>query len=83
MIVLKQFLAKIGRFSFVLELKAVEGMDRFISTMLLNTKTTRQSKHCGFSIYIFDNSKSIMKKFKINGQVGQGEEDGHLWSGIC
>ena len=58
MIVLKQFLAKIGRFSFVLELKAVEGMDRFISTMLLNTKTTRQSKHCGFSIYIFHNSKS-------------------------
>ena len=83
MIVLKQFLAKIGRFSFVLELKAVEGMDRFISTMLLNTKTTRQSKHCGFSIYIFDNSKSIMKKVKINGQVGQGEEDGLVWSGLC
>ena len=45
--------------------------------------TTRQSKHCGFSIYIFDNSKSIMKKVKINGQVGQGEEDGRVWSGLC
>ena len=44
---------------------------------------TRQSKHCGFSIYIFDNSKSIMKKVKINGQVGQGEEDGLVWSGLC
>ena len=44
---------------------------------------TRQSKHCGFSIYIFDNSKSIMKKIKINGQVGQGEEDGLVWSGLC
>ena len=44
---------------------------------------TRQSKHCGFSIYIFDNSKSIMKKVKINSQVGQGEEDGLVWSGLC
>ena len=44
---------------------------------------TRHSKHCGFSIYIFDNSKSIMKKVKINGQVGQGEEDGLVWSGLC
>ena len=44
---------------------------------------TRQSKQCGFSIYIFDNSKSIMKKVKINGQVGQGEEDGLVWSGLC
>ena len=35
---------------------------------------TRQSKHCGFSIYIFDNSKSIMKKVKINGHVGQAKK---------
>ena len=24
-----------------------------------------------------------MKKVKINGQVGQGEEDGLVWSGLC
>ena len=47
------------------------------------TDKTRQSKHCGFSIYIFDNSKSIMNKVKINGQVGQGEEDGLVKSGLC
>ena len=28
-------------------------------------------------------SKSIMKKVKINGQVGQGEEDCLVWSGLC
>ena len=33
-------------------------------------KKTRQSKHCGFCI-------------KINGQVGQGGEDGLDWSGLC
>ena len=26
--------------------------------IFLNNMKTRQSKHCGFSIYIFDNSKS-------------------------
>ena len=26
--------------------------------LLLNLHKTRQSKHCGFSIYMFDNSKS-------------------------
>jgi len=51
--------------------------------MKAHSVNTRQSKHCGFSIYIFDNSKSIMKKVKINGQVGQGEEDGLVWSGLC
>ena len=40
---------------------------------------TRQSKHCGFSIYIFDNSKS---KSMVTGQVGQGGEDGLVWSGL-
>ena len=34
-------------------------------------KKTRQSKQCGFSIYVFDNSKS---------KVG---EDGLVWSGLC
>ena len=48
-----------------------------------NANETRNSKHCGISIYLFDNSKSIMKKVKINGQVGQGEEDGLVWSGLC
>ena len=24
-----------------------------------------------------------MKKVKINGQVGQGDEDGLLWPGLC
>ena len=38
---------------------------------------TRQSKQCGFSIYIFD------FKVKINGQVGQVGEDGLVWSGLC
>ena len=38
---------------------------------------TRQSKQCGFSIYIFDNS------VKVNDQVGQGGEDGLVWSGLC
>ena len=51
MIVLKQFLAKTGRFSFVLELKAVEGMDRFISTMLLNTETGSSLQKILLGIY--------------------------------
>ena len=29
-----------------------------ISSIKMNTSQTRQSKQCGFSIYIFDNSKS-------------------------
>ena len=33
-------------------------------------KETRQSKQCGFCI-------------KINGQVGQGGDDGLVWSGLC
>ena len=38
--------------------------------MIENTETTRQNKQCGFCI-------------KINGQVGQGGEDGLVWSGLC
>ena len=38
---------------------------------------TRQSKHCGFSI-IF-----LIIQVKVNGQVGQGGEDGLVWSGLC
>ena len=41
-------------------------------------KETRQSKQCGFNIYTFDNLKN-----QINGQVGQGGEDGLVWSGLC
>ena len=39
-------------------------------------RQTRQSKQCGFSIYTFDNLKS-------KSMVGQGGEDGLVWSGLC
>ena len=57
-------------------MQAFEQYDNVEDLALQCSPITRQSKQCGFSIYIFDNSKSIMKKVKINSQVGQGEEDG-------
>ena len=57
--------------------------NRLVIDCFANVVNTRQSKHCRFSIYIFDNSKSIMKKVKINSQVGQGKEDALVWSGLC
>ena len=42
-------------------------LSKFFNKSVLKT---RRSKHCGFCI-------------KINGQVGQGREDGLVWSGLC
>ena len=38
----------------------------------LNYETTRQSKHCGFSIYIFDNSKSMVRLVRAERMVLSG-----------
>ena len=46
---------------------------KYLEWLIANTiEKTRQSKHCGFSIYIFDNSKSMVRLVRAEKMVLSG-----------